>query len=163
MDAIDFMVPGEAVPWARTGGGKSGVRFTPPKQRSYAGSVKLFCQNAMGGQLPFAGPIELHLCAVYAWPASWSARRRTANGPWKTSRGDLSNVEKLVEDALNAVAYGDDAQIVVKQSSKVYGDRPSLRVVIRRLGTDEARPDHGPPPTAATLADVADSLREIAR
>ena len=128
--SIAFTVPGEAVPWARAGAHGT-VRFTPAKQRSYAGVLKLFCGNAMAGRPPLEGPVALRVEASYGWPASWSARQRSRPGArWKTSRADLSNVIKLVEDALNTVAWRDDAQIVMCTAYKLYSDLPALRVEV---------------------------------
>lgn len=130
MSEISFVVPGEAVPWARAGvHGK--VHFTPAKQRNYAGVLKLYCQRAMHGRGPIEGPIELSVVAKYAWPKSWSQKRRNAPGAvWKTSRPDRSNLEKIIEDALNTVAWQDDAQVVSGHCWKMYADVPSLTVRI---------------------------------
>lgn len=130
---IEFTVPGTAVPWARAGvHGK--VHFTPAKQRSYAGVLKLYCQRAMAGRAPIEGPVELSVVAKYVWPKSWSARRRREPAAqWKTSRPDRSNIEKLIEDALNELAWRDDAQVVSGHCWKIYAEEPSLTVRIRAL------------------------------
>jgi Holliday junction resolvase RusA-like endonuclease len=130
-----FIVPGEPTPWARAGGGKSVVRFTPAKQRNYMGAVKLFCSAAMKGASPLDGPIAISVNAVYAWPASWNAKRRAQpNARWKISRPDLDNCSlKLLADALNTVAWTDDARICMAILRKYYGDFPQLEVSIRGL------------------------------
>lgn len=134
-DCISFVVPGEPTPWARAGGGRSVVRFTPAKQRNYMGAVKLFCANAMRGAAPFDGPLSIRVSAVYAWPASMSAKKRSAPGAaWKISRPDIDNCcLKLVADSLNTVAFTDDARICSAHLYKYYGDFPALHVEIRKL------------------------------
>lgn len=133
MSEIEFTIPGEAVPWARAGA-RGAQRFTPAKQRSYAGALKMFCQRAMNGTGPLEGPIELSVLAVYAWPKSLSSKKRAQPGAeWKTSRADLDNVEKIVMDALNTVAWADDALIASLHSWKKYGEIPRLHVRIRSL------------------------------
>jgi Holliday junction resolvase RusA-like endonuclease len=128
---IVFTVPGQAVPWARAGGGKTGHRFTPAKQRSYAGVLKLFCQRAMRGGPLITGPIELSVMAEYGWPKSWNEKRRSAPGAqWKTSRPDTDNLSKLIKDALNTVAWSDDAQVVSEHVWKRYSETPRLIVKI---------------------------------
>jgi len=131
---IAFTVPGQAVPWARAGGGKTGHRFTPAKQRSYAGVLKLFCQRAMRGGPPLTGPIELSVMAEYGWPKSWNEKRRSAPGAqWKTSKPDGDNLSKIVKDALNTIAWQDDAQVVSLHVWKRYSETPRLVVRIVRM------------------------------
>jgi Holliday junction resolvase RusA-like endonuclease len=128
---ISFTVPGEPVPWARAGGGKTMHRFTPAKQRKYMARVRACCERAMTGRGPLSGPVEMSVMAVYAWPKSWSEKKRSAPlAKWKTSRPDMGNLSKLVEDALNNLAYGDDAQVVSPHGWKQYGDVPRLVVKI---------------------------------
>jgi Holliday junction resolvase RusA-like endonuclease len=128
---IEFTIPGEAIPWARAGGGKSVVRFTPAKQRNWMGVLRMYCQRAMQGRGPLTGPVELSILAVYAWPKSWSQAKRTKPGAqWKTSRPDMGNVTKIIEDALNTVAWMDDSQVVSPHGWKVYGDIPRVTVKI---------------------------------
>lgn len=132
---IKFTVPGIPTPWARAGGGSSVVRFTPAKQRSAMGVIKLIGSQAMAGARPLEGPVSLEVVAVYPWPASWSRKRRLEPAAkWKTSRPDVDNVcIKIVADALNGVCFLDDAQIAYVRASKVYGDFPGLTVRIGSL------------------------------
>jgi Holliday junction resolvase RusA-like endonuclease len=132
--AFSFFVPGDVVPWARAGGGKTGHRFTPTKQRNYAGVLKSMCVDAMHGGAPLAGPIRLALTAVYPWPKSMSAGKRQAPGAqWRVSKPDVDNCMKIVGDALNKVAWLDDAQIAVASLCKVYGEQPGLEVSVEVL------------------------------
>lgn len=134
-EGFSFVVPGIPTPWARAGGGKSVVRFTPAKQRTAMGALKLICASAMKGAAPFDGPLRLEVIAAYPWPASWSAKKRAAPwARWKTSRPDIDNVcLKIVGDALNGVAWLDDAQIASAHSWKIYDAMPGLRVKVERL------------------------------
>lgn len=54
-------------------------------------------------------------------------------------RKDLDNMEKLVLDALNGVAYEDDYQIFVKRSSKIIDKsiEPQTRILIREINDEE--------------------------
>jgi Holliday junction resolvase RusA-like endonuclease len=135
---FEFVVPGNCVPWARAGGGKGVHRFTPLKQRNYMGALRLFCQTAMcaaGRTEPLEGPVRMVAEFVYAFPKSWSKKKRDALGiKYKDTKPDLDNLEKIVGDALNGVAWIDDSQIADKGGSrKVYGDMPGLRVTIEAL------------------------------
>jgi Holliday junction resolvase RusA-like endonuclease len=129
---ITFTVPGIPTPWARAAGGATRARFTPAKQRSAAGAIKHLCSLAMRGARPLEGAVSLWVLAVYPWPTSWSGKKRAANQR-KTSRPDVDNIGKLLADALNGVAWIDDAQIAVVRLAKVYGDHPGLQVKIEAL------------------------------
>ncbi len=126
---FSFFVPGDCVPWARAGGGKTAVRFTPPKQRNYAAVLKSLCLEAMRGTKPLEGPVSLELIAAYPWPKSMSAKKRLLPGAhWRTSKPDFDNLAKIVGDALNKVAWLDDAQIAAAWVRKVYSAAPGLEV-----------------------------------
>ena len=51
MSFIAFHIPGDVVPFARSGGNGK-VRFTPKKQRDFMALVKLAAHQAMNGQPP---------------------------------------------------------------------------------------------------------------
>lgn len=57
----------------------------------------------------FTGPVIFSLVSHRHVPVSWPKRRR---GEQDTMKPDASNILKLVEDALNGIAYKDDNQIV---------------------------------------------------
>ncbi|HVI27506.1 RusA family crossover junction endodeoxyribonuclease [Hansschlegelia sp.] len=131
--AISFTIPGLPVAWARAGRG-GGVTFTPAKQRSFMADCRTIAAAAMKGRAPLSGPIEMSVVFAYPWPASWSAKKRAAPGAeWKVSRPDGSNLRKLIEDAINGVVYGDDAQIASGHDWKRFEDSAETRVQIRSL------------------------------
>lgn len=131
-DAITFIIPGEAVPFARAGG-RGKVRFTPAKQRSAMGVVKLFAQQAMAGAAPMEGPLHLSLECDFLVPASWSKKQKAA-ADYKSSKPDLDNLTKLHKDALNGICWIDDAQVASIYAIKRYRPLAQTRVVISRLG-----------------------------
>lgn len=57
----------------------------------------------------FRGPVIISLVSHRHVPQSWPKRR---HGEQDTVKPDASNILKLVEDALNGIAYRDDSQIV---------------------------------------------------
>ena len=66
-------------------------------------------------------------------PSSWAKWKRDAAIKQEilpTGTPDLSNLVKLVEDALNMVLYSDDSQICVIASSKRYGENPCTTVTL---------------------------------
>lgn len=57
----------------------------------------------------YSGPVILSVISHRQAPQSWTKRRI---GEQDTMKPDASNIIKLVEDALNGIAYHDDSQIV---------------------------------------------------
>lgn len=124
---ISFVVPGRPTPWARAG--RNGKRsFTPHKQRAYMKAIVLACKASMKGMPPLAGPIKFQVVAQYYAPRSTSAKSK-----WRTGRPDVDNLAKLVADALNTIAFEDDAQIVSSHIWKIYGETAELRVKLETL------------------------------
>lgn len=138
---ISFEIPGEPVAKGRPRATRQGHFFTPEKTVRYENKVALFAAEAMDGRPPIEGPLALEFTAVFSWPASWSAKKRAAC-PGKVSKPDGDNLQKAVSDAMNGIVYRDDAQIISWSGSKVYGDRPGLRVSIRPY-SERAAPPQG--------------------
>lgn len=77
----------------------------------------------------FAGPVLITLASHRHVPVSWPKRRK---GEQDTMKPDASNILKLVEDALNGIAYKDDSQIVaaIPLKSPRLGDFDWLEIEI---------------------------------
>lgn len=136
---VEFTIPGRPTPWARAGGnygadGRGARHFTPHKQRAAMVTVQRAYKAATVGRNAalLTGALKLEVLCVYGIPVSWSKRMKLAAGRglvWKTSTPDTDNLGKLVADALNKVAYADDALIAVSTVAKRYGEPE--RTVIR--------------------------------
>lgn len=135
--SITFEIPGEAVPWSRAGR-KNGQTFTPPRQRAYMGLIKTIARRAMKDArlLPFQRPVSLYVRVIRDIPASFSkqARSEAISGQiWPSTRPDIGNYAKLIEDAMNGEVYLDDALICWSHASKVYGAEPKTIVTVQTL------------------------------
>lgn len=78
--------------------------------------------------------IYMRIIAYYAIPASTSQkkRREMESGLIRpTKKPDVDNLTKVVCDALNKIAYRDDAQVVDAQVSKYYSDQPRIEVIMQ--------------------------------
>lgn len=89
---------------------------------------------------PFTGKVLVD-CVFYApVPKSWPKAKRQQALEGKlayTSRPDIDNLVKLVLDALNGVAYTDDAQIVKLRAKKLYsGAYPEGATVVTIYGEE---------------------------
>ena len=145
--AVEFVVFGPPIPFARAGGGSTRRRFTPPKQRDYMLQVRAVAYAKMLelGLPPLTGPLRLTAECVFEYPASWS-KKKIAETHWHTVRPDYDNLGKILGDCIGkneslashdslplAIVYGDDAQIADGRVVKHYGDRARIVVRVEKL------------------------------
>ena len=77
--------------------------------------------------------LSLSIHAFFAIPKSASKKKRQdmIDGIIRpTKKPDMDNIVKIVADALNQIAYKDDAQIVDAVIFKYYSDNPHVYVRI---------------------------------
>lgn len=121
--AIHFTVPGRINGKQRAGrkflGGNNIRTFTPAKTASHEAIVRQIAALAMRGRPLFAGPVALNIVVTRQPPVSWSQKKR-AGTAWITSKPDWDNIGKLISDALNGIAWLDDAQVAVANVNKMY-------------------------------------------
>ena len=143
-DPVTVCLLGAPVPWARAAGGRSRVLFTPTKQRNNAAALRIAAQDAMQGRVPFDGPVIGLFTAEFAIPTSWSKKKQQAallGEIWPAKKPDLSNLVKMVEDALNEIVYRDDAQIIrYDVCQKRYSAQPKIVATYTALDRSPGRP-----------------------
>ena len=110
--------------------------YTPKKTKDYEALVqreyKAQCRDIYFG----TGAIAVMIEAYYPIPksASKTKRQRMLSREIRpTVKPDFDNVCKAVCDALNGIAYYDDAQIVEVGFIKMYDDSPRVKVRIFSL------------------------------
>lgn len=151
---LSFTIPGRPVPWARSrayvqeGGGKAGmgsVGFAKGKpQRAYSKTLAQYAGvAAIQARIrkPLDGALWLTVRIFLNVPASWQKAdpvkwAEAMAGGFCIERPDLDNWVKLPMDALNGLAWHDDAQIVgFPESGKWYDEaNPRLECAVRRAG-----------------------------
>jgi len=134
--AYEFTIPGPPVGkgrprmTARHGIARS---YTPAKTVAYEQLVREAWLHA-GSHAVFPPDVPLWVW-VHAWfavPKSASKARRAAllDRGWCLKKPDGDNILKVVTDALNGIAYHDDAQVVDARVLKRYTDGEP-RVVVK--------------------------------
>lgn len=136
---ISFSIPGRP-------SGKERPRFNAETGSVYTTRETIEDERAIAraykaatiGRRPLTGPVKLTVIAVFAIPPSWPKRLReeAATGQvWHVARGqlDLDNAIKLVSDALNKIAFVDDAQVAVITCGKRYGHPERMDITIEAL------------------------------
>jgi Holliday junction resolvase RusA-like endonuclease len=128
---MNLTIPGEPVAKQRARHGKFGT-YTPEKTVNYETLVKqLYIQQNFAKQLD--GQLKLTANAYFSIPKSVSKTARAAMVAGilrPVKKPDSSNVVKIIEDALNKLAYRDDSQIVSLNVEKWYSENPRVEVEI---------------------------------
>ena len=78
-------------------------------------------------------PLDLRVKAYFRIPAGESKKIQAQMDSGEirpTKKPDYDNIAKVVSDALNNIAYKDDAQIVDSQQRKFYSKQPRIEVTI---------------------------------
>ena len=103
-----------------------GRTFTPAEIVQYKAAIGLAGKSAMEGKPPIEGEVQARMKFTRKFKA--------------TSKrfGDADNLFKAVADALNGIAYLDDAQIVESSVMKIKGEVPSVEVEIIALQFDNS-------------------------
>lgn len=129
---IQFTVPGRPQPWrrARTNGR---VHFKDAKTRANQNAWAWACRDAMGAAAPMGGPVAVEVVARFAVPVRTNRVNRAAmlaGHVLPICTPDADNIAKNL-DALNGVAFTDDAQIVRLTVEKTYAANAGVDVTLR--------------------------------
>jgi len=110
---VTFSIPGIPVPKGRPrlGGGHA---YTPQRTKAYEAKVKMLALRARqeARLKPFKGDVALRVQI------------------WGLKRGDITNVVKSLEDAMNRVVYDDDKQISYLEVERFKSDKPHVTVTV---------------------------------
>ena len=135
MREVVFFVPGTVVPKARPRmNRKTGAVYTPKGTAHFEGIVRSIA--AVHFPEPFTGPVGVEMTFALPRPKRLIWKRKRMVPVWHTTRPDLDNLEKTIMDALNGIAWNDDAQVCRKFAEKyiVSGDGTvGVHVLVREL------------------------------
>jgi Holliday junction resolvase RusA-like endonuclease len=130
-----FTVPGEPMGKGRPRVTKHGS-YTPIDTQNYEALVKQMFSIRYPGNDPVRDvPLSVKICAYFSVPASAPVKKKQAmlEGMIRpTKRPDIDNIAKIITDALNKIAYHDDAQIVDIKVEKYYSLTPRVEIRIER-------------------------------
>ena len=133
MREIHFTVKGAPVAKARPRMNRStGIVYTPKKTQDAERVIKAaFLAKVEEHNIPTKNPVEVKITYFYEPPKSYSkAKREALMWTGKTTKPDLDNLTKTVLDALNGVAWEDDAQVVKLSANKTYAQSTYTHVTI---------------------------------
>lgn len=137
---IELTIPGAPFGKQRpkfTSRGKFGKAVTPEKTVNYEAFVKLL-YNEKYGELSFDAeePLKMTIRAYMQIPSSKSNKQKKLmkeNILRPTKKPDWDNIGKIIGDALNAIAYPDDKQIVEAHIVKFFDENPRVEIEIENI------------------------------
>lgn len=108
--------------------------YTPKNTIQYENHIKKTYLNSVG-TVKLQGPLQATVTAIFSPPESISRKKKQKllEQKFYTKKPDCDNIEKIVFDALNGLAYNDDSQICDVYTKKRYGEIPMVRVSLREL------------------------------
>lgn len=139
MMTCDFEIEGKPVGKGRPRFKRMGnfvQTYTPEKTTEYEKLVRLRFQNS-GGMITDK-PVRIEIAAFFAPPKSTKKRDRIemlANRILPVKKPDCDNIAKIVLDALNKIAYKDDAQVAELSVKKRYAAAAKVFVHIEEIDT----------------------------
>jgi Holliday junction resolvase RusA-like endonuclease len=121
--------------------------FTPEKTVLYENLIQFEYQRQCGA-VRFGDDERLNMSvsAYFGTPASASKKKisQMLNGTIRPAKKpDWDNIEKVVADVLNGVAYRDDMQIVDCMVSKYYSANPRVEVTISAVTVNKRQNSDG--------------------
>jgi Holliday junction resolvase RusA-like endonuclease len=113
--------------------------YDPKKSRDFKDYVRLVASEHRPEKLR-EGPISLVVKVYKPTLKSFSKKKKAAAEAGQlrpTSKPDVSNYLKLIEDALTGVIWKDDSQIIDCSISKYYSETPRTEIQIKEMDVIE--------------------------
>lgn len=106
--------------------------YTPTDTVNYEAYIKMCFLEKYPDVTPDAGNVRIVIDAYFPIPESWSKKKKqeALEGNVRPRKPDWDNIGKIVSDALNGLAYKDDAQTFDARVIKRYGAQPCVKVAI---------------------------------
>lgn len=129
MASVSFEVWGKVRGKGRPRFARGGHAYTPKGTRDYERAIREAFENAPERPpKPFSGPIDVTIVTSRQLPKS--TPKRVLSEP-DTHKPDADNIAKIVLDALNGVAWLDDAQVTSLTVVKLDRTRDPERLSVR--------------------------------
>ena len=112
----------------------SSIANTPNLNEAIAQWDRILAPHAPSS--PLRGAVRLSCVFTFPWRETEPGKNRVPEGILHTSRPDLSNLIKTMEDRLQELGYvEDDARIAqYGEVTKLWGDHPGLRLTLEEIG-----------------------------
>ena len=130
----EFEIPGPV-----TGKGRPRINtytcraYTPNKTKEYEELAKQYFILKYPRHIPIEGRVKVSIIAYFKIPKGTNKKNEKLmlNGIISpTKKPDIDNIEKIVLDAMNTLAFKDDNQITKLEIEKVYSEEEKVYVKI---------------------------------
>jgi Holliday junction resolvase RusA-like endonuclease len=108
------------------------------KAKPWQQAVMLFAKQAYAGE-PVSGPLKVAVVFTVPRPKGHFRTGRSADTlkpsapAYPTTKPDATKLWRAMEDALTAILWSDDAQVVQQYVSKRYGATPGAEIEVYEL------------------------------
>lgn len=140
---FNIIIPGKPMgkqrPKATLRGSHAGV-YTPKNTINYENLVVTMFHQKYHDVKPIEGAIKGTIIAFYPIPSSASKKNKEKmlnHIIRPIVKPDLDNIEKIIYDALNGIAYKDDSRIVEQRCAKFYSETPRVEVIITEVSKND--------------------------
>jgi len=140
---IELTVPGEPQGKLRAKAvriGKHVSTYTPGKTVKFETYIRELFAVKYSDFVPLEGALMLKFIAWVSIPMSTSKKKKILmqEGVIRpTKKPDVDNIEKLILDALQSLAFKNDSQFVSVLSFKYFSERPRLEIKIEEAKFNE--------------------------
>lgn len=111
--------------------------YTPKQTKEYEQHIRdCYLEQVGTNSMIKDKPMMIEIVAYYSIPKSWSKKKSNLaiyHMLYPTNKIDLDNTAKVILDALNGIAYGDDHYVVDLRVKKLYSLNPRVEVSIYEL------------------------------
>jgi len=143
-EKLEVIIFGEPKAWkrerVRVGAGRQFLGMFDPNY-SFKKIISDYVRDAMEekGIKMIYGPVKLFVEFYKPMPKSlppYKGLLYEAKLLMPTSKPDVDNYIKQVQDALNNITYGDDAQIILERSAKYLSYQPRMEITMEFLSSN---------------------------
>lgn len=145
---VSFTVPGPPVGKGRPRFSEQSGRvrtYTPEETARYERAVRAAYRQSCGDAFFARGtPVIAGIIAFFPIPKrekKAERERMRTSLVYAPKKPDCDNIAKAILDALNGIAYADDAQIAALHVSKFYDDEPRVFVKLYEAQQSDIRHD----------------------
>ena len=104
--------------------------YNDPKYTNYKKAIALIAKTKF--KTPSITPIYMQIEFFFTIPKSWTKKKRES-AKWHIIKPDTDNLAKGVKDALNGIAYVDDAQVCSIKIRKQYAQTDGIMIEIEEI------------------------------
>ena len=130
----EFEIPGPV-----TGKGRPRINtytcraYTPNKTKEYEELAKQYFVLKYPRHIPIEGRVKVSIIAYFKIPKGTNKKNEElmlSGNISPTKKPDIDNIEKIILDAMNSLAFKDDNQITKLEIEKVYSEEEKVYIKI---------------------------------